>query len=88
MRRAAPGARMAHLLGDAQWAYNDWLAHASGPDVAPLPAWREQMYNITGECKRAAQDGYRDCATYPPRLLAEVEADVQRQARALVAARA
>ena len=80
--------RMAHSLGDAQWAYNDWLASAAGPDVDPLPAWREQMYNITGECKRAAQDGYRDCATYPPRLLAEVEANVQRQAGALVAARA
>ena len=80
--------RQAHLLGDAQWAYNNWLAAAAGPDVARLPAWREQMYNISGECKRALQDSYRDRTVYPPPLLAEVEADVQRQAQALVVPRA
>lgn len=31
--------RHAHRLGDAQWAYMDWLAEAAG--MAPLPSWRE-----------------------------------------------
>ena len=42
-----------------QFAYNDWLVEACGPDVAPLPAWRKAMYQATGAGKRARPDDYR-----------------------------
>ncbi|KAK9838566.1 hypothetical protein WJX81_007654 [Elliptochloris bilobata] len=78
-------ARKAHLLGDAQWAYNDWLAAAAGPDVELLPAWRSEMYDLTGEGKRTAPDSYRDDTAYPPHLLAAVEADMRRQVQVVLA---
>ena len=36
------------MLGDKQWAYNDWLADACGSDVDRLPAWRPLMYKVAG----------------------------------------
>jgi hypothetical protein len=78
--------RRAHLLGDEQWAYNDWLAAAAGPDVPRLPAWRRRMYEATGDSKAALPDSYRDGTAYPPDLLAEVDADLAHQQRALAAA--
>ena len=36
------------MLGDKQWAYNDWLADACG-DVARLPGWRPLMYKVAGQ---------------------------------------
>lgn len=36
------------MLGDKQWAYNDWLADACG-DVDRLPEWRPLMYKVAGE---------------------------------------
>jgi len=78
--------RRAHLLGDEQWAYNDWLAAAAGADVPRLPAWRRRMYEATGDSKAALPDSYRDGTAYAPDLLAEVAADLARQQRALAAA--
>ena len=40
--------RYTHMLGDKQWAYNDWLADACGPDVERLPEWRPLMYKVAG----------------------------------------
>jgi hypothetical protein len=41
--------RFTHRMdSDTQWKYNDWLAGACGPDVAPLPAWRRLMHLATG----------------------------------------
>ena len=40
--------RYTHMLGDKQWAYNDWLADACG-DVDRLPEWRPLMYKVAGE---------------------------------------
>ncbi|WIA31017.1 hypothetical protein OEZ86_001056 [Tetradesmus obliquus] len=52
--------RHCHMMGEQQWAYNDWLAEAAGADVAKLPAWRAAMYASTGVNKRAHPDDYRD----------------------------
>eukprot|EP00878_Enallax_costatus_P022744 GHUV01024148.1.p1 GENE.GHUV01024148.1~~GHUV01024148.1.p1 ORF type:complete len:193 (+),score=51.36 GHUV01024148.1:1312-1890(+) len=52
--------RYAHMMGDDQWRYNDWLAQAAGPDVKGLPSWRLAMYASAGANKRAYPDGYRD----------------------------
>ncbi|KAK9830413.1 hypothetical protein WJX72_011637 [[Myrmecia] bisecta] len=52
--------RYTHYQGDAQWAYNDWLAEACGPDVPKLPSWREAMYKATGNNKRDFPEKYRD----------------------------
>ncbi|KAF6256908.1 hypothetical protein COO60DRAFT_1702105 [Scenedesmus sp. NREL 46B-D3] len=52
--------RYCHMMSEQQWAFNDWLADAAGPDVAKLPAWRPAMYASTGANKRAHPDGYRD----------------------------
>lgn len=77
--------RKAHLLGDAQWAYNDWLAAAAGPEVPRLPAWRAEMNALTGEGKRAAPDSYRDDTTYPEPLLGGIARDLKQQQHALLA---
>ena len=41
--------RYTHMLGDKQWQYNDWLVAAAGDDLAPLPEWRQKMYQVAGE---------------------------------------
>jgi len=36
------------------------LAARECGDVSPLPPWRQQMYELTGENKREFPDKYRD----------------------------
>lgn len=52
--------RHAHMMNQAQWEYNAWLAAVAGPDVEALPAWRAAMYTSTAANKRAYPDDYRD----------------------------
>ncbi len=55
-----------HYQGPTQWQYNDWVAQQAGPDVPPLPAWREAMYNSVGVWKQAHPEDYRDTWRDPP----------------------
>ena len=59
-RLAADGVpqRHTHMLGRSQFEYNDRLADGAG--VPRLPSWREEMYTLTGQSKRANPDSYRD----------------------------
>lgn len=50
--------RHAHLLGDAQFEYNDRIAKLAGVD--PLGSWRQSMYKKTGLNKRLHPELYRD----------------------------
>ena len=50
--------RHTHMLGRSQFEYNDRLADGAG--VPRLPSWREEMYTLTGQSKRANPDSYRD----------------------------
>ncbi|PSC67968.1 flavin-containing monooxygenase FMO GS-OX-like 4 isoform A [Micractinium conductrix] len=44
--------------GAVQWDYNAWLAEQCRE--APLPAWREEMYDAAGQSRRQNAERYRD----------------------------
>ncbi|KAI8476836.1 MAG: FAD/NAD(P)-binding domain-containing protein [Monoraphidium minutum] len=60
-RLAAEGVpqRWTHMMGDQQWAYNEWLADVAGPGAPRLPPWRAAMYAATGASKRSHPEDYR-----------------------------
>ncbi|PNH03044.1 Flavin-containing monooxygenase FMO GS-OX-like 4, partial [Tetrabaena socialis] len=81
--------RYAHMQNLEQFAYNQALAALCGPDVAPSPAWREQLYRATSALKRARPDDYRDSdlAMYGGEAAAAALAEAEAETAAWLAAR-
>eukprot|EP00198_Chlamydomonas_reinhardtii_P014012 XP_001703349.1 flavin-containing monooxygenase [Chlamydomonas reinhardtii] len=81
--------RYTHMQGTDQFAYNDTLAAMCGPDVAPLPAWREVLYQATSALKRSRPEDYRDGdigeagGPEAARAVEAAEADIRGQAARL-----
>ncbi|KAG2443029.1 hypothetical protein HYH02_009444 [Chlamydomonas schloesseri] len=89
MREQGLPTRYMHMQGMDQFAYNDMLAAMCGPDVPPLPAWREVLYRATSALKRSRPEDYRDGdiaeagGPEAARAVQESEADIRGQAERL-----
>ena len=53
--------RHMHRQGEAQWAYNDWLAEQCGPDVEESQPWRVDLWAVARRVKlEHPSNVYRD----------------------------